>query len=103
MANVLGVVIGVRTFSSRSVIDRGDTKRRVTCVVIVVDTGMHTLLAIDPDDPLNMPAFLAFERSRTQAAPQSFCLNNTALWNMPAMSFKLDTTHLDISPLNAVA
>ncbi len=58
MAGMLGVVIGVRAFSSRSVIGRRDS---VPCVVAGMGAEMHTFRDIDPGDPLNMPTLIAFE------------------------------------------
>ena len=67
-----GVLIDlVIAMSSRSVIGTG---RR--------DTGadVHTVRDIDPDEPANMSFLLALDR--TQAASQSFCLNDIACKNM---------------------
>ena len=41
-----------------------------------VAVAVHTVRDIDPDEPVNMSFLLAFEL--TQAAPQSFWLNDTA-------------------------
>ena len=66
------VVIGVRAMSSRSVIGRRDTYWRVGGVGF----ASHTVCEIDPGEPTNMSCMLAFEW--TQAAPQSFCVNDVA-------------------------
>ena len=69
MASVLvltGVVIGARTISFRSGVDRRDA---YWCLVVEVQTCGD----IDP----NMSFLLAFER--TQADPHSFCLNDPAV------------------------
>ena len=64
----------VSTISFRLEIDRkGDTY----CRVVV---KLHPCDEIDPNAPVNMSFLLAFER--TQAAPQSFCLNDAACKNM---------------------
>ena len=42
--------------------------------------SLHVVCEIDPDEPANMVVLLAFEW--TQAAPQSFRLNNFASQNM---------------------
>ena len=77
MAGVLtDAVLGVLPMSSRSVIGRRDMYWRVLCVV----ADAHTVRDIDPKDPKNMFALLALDR--TQAAPQSFCLNDDANENM---------------------
>ena len=48
----------------------------VAVVVVVVVVVVHTVCDIDPGDPSNMRLLLAFEL--TQAAPQSFWLNDAA-------------------------
>ena len=65
-------VTAVRAMSSRSGIGRRDTGELVVC--------MHTVLDIDPDEPENIAVLFALEY--TQAAPQSWCLNNIAWLNM---------------------
>ena len=62
---------------------------------------MHTDGDIDPDEPSNISFLLAFEW--TQAVPQSFRLNDVACQNMLVMSVTLDTSHFEMSPLNAFA
>ena len=62
---------------------------------------MHTVCDIDPDEKANMKFLLAFEW--TQAAPQRFCLNDTAPENMSSMSVTLDTSHFEMSTLNDFA
>ena len=93
MDGVLIDVIGVLTISSRSGIGRRDT----------CDLGakVHTVSDIDPDVPVNMSIFVDFEL--TQAAPQSFCLKDAAFKNISSILATLDTSHLEISRLNAVA
>ena len=56
-----GVLIGVLTTSSRSGIGRRDTCWCVVSLVPGDEAGVHTTRDIDPDDPVNMPALLAFE------------------------------------------
>ena len=92
---LIGVLIGVRTTSSRS-----DNGRRA-CVVAGVGSGLHSARDIDPDEPVNMSILLAFDE--IQAVPQSVCLNDSASSNMPVMSLTLDTSQLERSPLNADA
>ena len=77
MAGVLtltAVMVDVRAFSSRSVIGRRDTWRRVTWVVTDVEAEVHTVPDIAPGEPVNMASLLAFEC--IQASPQSVCLND---------------------------
>ena len=81
MNNVLAeMVTDFLAMSSRSGIGRRDTYWRVDCLVAGVATEVHTVPDIDPDDPMNISLWLAFDR--TQAAPQSFWLNDTASENM---------------------
>ena len=70
------VVIGVRAISSRS----GVGRRVIYWRVSGVGAAAHTVSEIDPGEPVNMNFLLAFEW--TQAAPQSFWLNDVAPWNM---------------------
>ena len=71
-----GVLIGVLAMSSLSDIGRRNTYSRVACVAACEGTDVHTVRDIDPDEPSNMRYFFAFEW--TQAAPQSFWLNDFA-------------------------
>ena len=97
VAVLTNVVVGVRTISSRSGIDLC-----VTCLRVDGEgAASHTVREIDPGEPSNMRCLLAFER--TQARPQSFCLNDFASVNMLSMLDTLDTSHLERSPLNDVA
>ena len=73
-------VIGVCTTSSRSGNGRRVMCWRVAGVVAGVETDVHTVTGIDPDEPINIPILLAFEC--TQAAPQSLRLNDAAFQNM---------------------
>ena len=81
MADVLtGVLIVVLTMSSRSGTGRRDTCSLVANVVIGVVADVHTVRDIDPSEPANMSALLAFEW--THSAPQSVCLNDIPSLNM---------------------
>ena len=62
---------------------------------------VHSVRDIDPDESVNMSILLAFER--TQAAPQSLCLNDAASNNMRLISVTLDTSHFERSTLNDFA
>ena len=62
---------------------------------------VHTVLDIDPDEPANMSVDLAIEW--TQAAPQSFRLNDSAPQNMESMLLTRDTSQCAMSPLNELA
>ena len=66
-------------------------------VVVVV----QTVCDIDPDDPLNMNLLLAFQSA--QSAPQSCWLNDDASKNTLSMLVTRDTSHFEMSLLNAVA
>ena len=63
--------------------------------------GVQAVDDIDPDEPSNIDVCFAVEW--TQANPQSLRLKSVAPKNMPCMSFTLDTSHFDRSPLNDVA
>ena len=54
-----GVLIGLLAMSSRSVIDRRDTYRRVFFMMPDVGVGVQTFCDIDPGEPANIRAFLA--------------------------------------------
>ena len=95
-----GVVVG-ECISSRSGNGRRVTCWRVASVISSVGVHVHTVRDIDPDEPVNMSFFIAFER--THAGPQSSCLNDTASQNSRFMLITLDTSHLEMSLLNVVA
>ena len=63
--------------------------------------GVHTVSDIDPDEPANIELLLAFEW--TQAAPQSFCLNDVACRNMSFILVTFETSHIEMEPLKDVA
>ena len=73
----------------------------MTCVVTDGGADVHTVRDIDPDEPINVKVLGALEW--TQAAPQSFRLNNIAPRNMESMLLTLDTSHFEMSPLNDLA
>ena len=50
-----------------------------------------------PDEPANIPSFLAVE---VLHAPQSSCSKDDAPENISSMLVTLDTSHLERSPLN---
>ena len=52
---------------------------------------------ICPDEPVNIPLFVAVDFCH---APQSVWLKDFAESNMPFMLVTLDTSHLEMSPLN---
>ena len=53
---------------------------------------------IFPNEPSNIPSLSAVEVSH---APQSVCAKNDAPKNMSSMLVTLDTSHLEMSPLNS--
>ena len=55
------------------------------------------VLQIRPCEPRNISVFVAFEVNH---APQSFCEKDGAAANICSMPVTLDTSHLDMSPLN---
>ena len=62
-------------------------------VLAGVVTGVHTVRDIDPGERSNIECLLAFEC--TQAAPQSWCLNDVACMNMVFMLVTFDTSHFE--------
>ena len=52
----------------------------IAVMVVCGENFVHIVRAIDPDEPSNIPSLLACES--TQAASQSFRLNDFAPWNM---------------------
>merc|ERR1712183_813536 len=50
-----------------------------------------------PDEPSNIPSFFAVE---VDHAPQSVCVKDDAPENISFMLITLDTSHLEMSPLN---
>ena len=52
---------------------------------------------IRPDEPSNIPYLSAIEVCHS---PQRDCANDVALENISSMLVTLDTSHLEISPLN---
>ena len=74
---------------------------RVPAVVLdVVPAVAHAAADIDPGDPENMSACFAFEL--THAAPHNDRANDVAPLNIPPMFVTLDTSHLEMSPLNNI-
>ena len=65
-------------------------------VVVVV----RVVVQIRPDEPSNIPSLYAVE---VLHVPQSVWPNDDASANMSSMVITLDTSHLDMSPLNDLA
>ena len=61
--------------------------------VEVVIPGVHSR----PDEPSNIPFFFAFE---VPHAPQSVCAKDDAPEKVDSILVTLDTSHLEMSPLN---
>ena len=103
--SVIGVIdivlIGFLTMSFRSVSARLETYLCGASLVTGVAAGVHAVRGIDPKEPPKMSFLLALDR--TQAAPQSFRLKDSAFKNILSMSVTLDTSHFDRSQLNALA
>ena len=66
-------------------------------VVGVVEVLVLVVVQSRPVEPSNISVLSAVEVLHT---PQSVCVNDDAERNMPTMSVTLDTSHLDMSPLN---
>ena len=69
-------------------------------MVEVVVEVVVLVVQIRPAEPSNIPEISAVEMSH---APQSVCAKDDAYENISSMSVTLDTSHLDMSPLNDVA
>ena len=64
---------------------------------LVVVAAVYVLVVqICPGEPRNIPPLNAVD---VVHAPQSVCAKDDALANMTLISFTLETSHLDISPL----
>ena len=59
---------------------------------------VEVVMQICPDEPSNMPLLSAVDMSH--AVPQSVCANDDAPENICFMFVTLDTSHLEMSPLN---
>ena len=94
-----GVAIGALTINSRSVTGRRDTCSCVGSLVGGVEADVHGIPGIDPEDLTNISFLLAVEW--TQASPQSSCVKDFARENISSMRVTLETSHFEMSPLNA--
>ena len=66
-------------------------------VVIAGEVLIPFVAQIRPDEPSNMVSLSALEANH---APQSVCVKDDAPENIASMLFTLDTSHLEMSPLN---
>ena len=66
-------------------------------VMMVVVTAIVLVPQIRPDEPPNMSSLSALEVAHR---PQRVCANDDAPENISFMLVTLDTSHLDMSPLN---
>ena len=66
-------------------------------VVVVVEVLVLAVQKSRPDEPSNISVLSAVEVIHM---PQSVCVNDEAEWNMKPMSLTLNTSHLDMPPLN---
>ena len=73
---------------------------RILLVVVVVVSVIRLSVHIRPDEPVNIPSLSAVEMYH---ARQRVCVNDDAPENMSSILTTLDTSHLEISPLNDVA
>ena len=69
-------------------------------VVVLVEVLVLVVAQSRPDEPSNISVLTAVEVIHT---PQSVCANDDAEWNMKPISVTLDTSHVDMSPLNKEA
>ena len=67
---------------------------------VVVDVAFLLVLQIRPNEPSNIPSLTAVE---VYHSPQSVCAKDDAPENMMSMLVTLDTSHLEMSPLNCGA
>ena len=67
-------------------------------MLAIVGATAHAVCDIEPEESSNIRVLVAFEC--TQAAPQSCCLKDFAPMNMWSMLVTLDTSHIEMSPLN---
>ena len=70
---------------------------RVRIFMEIVFLLLEVVVQIRPDEPSNIPPFTAVELSH---APQSVCAKDDAPENILFMLVTLDTSHLEMSPLN---
>ena len=70
----------------------------ISVVFLLIGVVVEVVVQIRPYERLNIPALVAVEVSH--AAPQSDCLNDDALENIPSMLVTLYTSHSAMSPLN---
>ena len=73
----------------------------MSVVFLLIGVVVEVVVQIRPYERLNIPALVAVDLSH--AAPQSVCLNDDALENIPSMLITLDTSHLEMSQLNVDA
>ena len=64
---------------------------------MVMEVLVLVAVQIRPDDPSNIPCLSAVEVCHT---PQSVCAKADASANMPRIVVTLDTSHVEMSPLN---
>ena len=81
---------------------RSDFENAANTLAVVTASvvgSVHTVSDRAPRESLNMISLLAFEY--THAAPQSFCANEVAPLNTLFMFATRETSHLEMSMLNA--
>ena len=66
-------------------------------VPVIEEGAVPVVEQICPDEPSNIPSLFAVEVNH---APQSVCVKDDASENMSFMLVTLDTSHLEMSPLN---
>ena len=87
--------VTVRIIQSQAFVRGGGRDRGV--LVPVVEGVVMVAAQSRPDEPSNIPSFFAVE---VDHAPQSVCVKDDAPENISFMLITLDTSHLEMSPLN---
>ena len=94
--NGISAKMGGQDFGAQPVLGLIRVKVRVFMEVASL-LVVEVVVQICPDEPWNIPSFVAVEVNH---APQRVCAKDDAPENICFMSVTLDTSHLDMSPLN---
>ena len=96
----LSMVVVVVTFGD-VVVDTIVAVVMVFLAVVSAVVTMHAVDDIDPEEPVNMSSFVAFDS--IQETPQSIWVKDMAPLNIPLISVTADTSHADRSWLKSEA
>ena len=88
----VSMVVVVVTFGD-VVVDTIVAVVMVFLAVVSAVVTMHAVDDIDPEEPVNMPSFVAFDS--IQETPQSIWVKDMAPLNIPLISVTADTSHAD--------